>query len=200
MQSRIIDSQYIYRGIEYVFPDTLQCQLPALGQIGNHHLGVELVAAGQPRDRLEGVGRQGLAIHDAALELEQLPLVAELTDRLGGESDVPLDQGERGGAAEVVLDLGGAGLVGGQQREAILDDSEAGVGVAQPRAELGGLRDADAAVVDREDRVGVLELGAELLYYGCLLVRVQLRPAPVFWTTSEGGPADGLWRLCEAAV
>ena len=57
-----------------------------------------------------------------------------------------------------------AGLVGGEFGEPVLDDPEAGVGLAQLGAQLSGLGDADAAVVDREDRFGALDLGGDLLY------------------------------------
>ena len=57
-----------------------------------------------------------------------------------------------------------AGLVGGEFGQAVLDDPEAGVGVAQLGPQLSRLGDADAAVVDREDRFGALDLGGDLLY------------------------------------
>ena len=43
----------------------------------------------------------------------------------------------------------------------------------RPGAKLGGLRHADPAVVDREDRRRVLELGGELLDHCCLLLSVH---------------------------
>ena len=59
-----------------------------------------------------------------------------------------------------------AGLVGGEFGEPVLDDPEAGVGLAQFGAQLSRLGDADAPVVDREDRFGALDLGGDLLYGG----------------------------------
>ncbi len=56
-----------------------------------------------------------------------------------------------------------AGFVSGEFGQAVLDDAEAGVGLAQFRPQLGRLRNADPAVVDREDRLGRLDLGGDLL-------------------------------------
>ena len=56
-----------------------------------------------------------------------------------------------------------AGLLGGEFGQPVLDDAEAGVGLAQLAAQLGRLGNADAAVVDREDRLDALDLGGDLL-------------------------------------
>ena len=76
----------------------------------------------------------------------------------------PRDEGEGGRALEQLGEPLLAGLVGGEFGEPVLDDPEAGVGLAQLGAQLSGLGDADAAVVDREDRFGALDLGGDLLY------------------------------------
>ena len=55
-------------------PDPDQARQRAGDDAGE--LGVELVSGGQPRDRSEHIGFQRLPVHDPALELEQLPLVA----------------------------------------------------------------------------------------------------------------------------
>ena len=96
-------------------------------------LGVELLAAGQAGDRLEGVGVEGLAVHQAALVVEQLPLGPEPEDRLRRQRRVALDEGECRRALQMLLERFGPGRVGGAQRQPVLDDAEAGVGLAQPR-------------------------------------------------------------------
>ena len=67
----------------------------------------------------------------------------------------------------------GAGLVGGALAQRVLDDPEAGVGLAQPGAQVGDLGDRDPAVVDREDRLGGSDLLGDLVYDGCLLLFVH---------------------------
>ena len=68
------------------------------------------------------------------------------------------------GAFEQLVEARLARLVGGEFGEAVLDDPEAGIGLAQLGAQLSGLGDADAWVVDREDRFGALDLGGDLVY------------------------------------
>ena len=51
----------------------------------------------------------------------------------------------------------------GQFGEPVLDDPEARIRLTQFGAELGGLRNADPAVVDGEDRFRALDLGGDLL-------------------------------------
>ncbi len=75
----------------------------------------------------------------------------------------PRTKVERGRALQQLGQALLAGLVGGEFGEAVLDDTEAGVGLAQLRAQLGRLGDADAAVIDGEDRLRALDLGGDLL-------------------------------------
>ena len=89
-------------------------------------------------------------------------LLAKSAIAFAAITGVALDQGERGRADEQLVDALGAGLGGGELGEPVLDHLEAGVGLAQAAAQLGGLGDADPAVVDREDRLGVLEALGEL--------------------------------------
>ena len=183
-------------------------------------LGVERLAAGQEGDRGEGVGIELLPVHQPALVVEQLPLGAQAPECLGCEGGVALDEGQGGRPAEMILEHVGPGGIGGAQGQAVLDDAEAGVGIAQACTQLGRLRHADPAVVHREDRRRVLELRSELLHHCCLLLFVHfdliLRrqrkdphiggPEPVgsrgpvgLSLTCAGlldlGPADGLGRL-----
>ena len=88
-------------------------------------------------------------------------LFVEGRDRLRRLGGVAADEGERGRALEQLGEPVLAGLLGGEFGEPVLDDPEAGVGFAQLGAQLGRLRDADAAVVDREDRLGALDLGGD---------------------------------------
>ena len=80
--------------------------------------------------------------------------------RLGG---VAADEGEGGRALQQLGEPLLAGFLGGDFRQPVLDDAEAGVGLAQFRAQLGRLGNADAAVVDSEDRLRCLDLGGDLL-------------------------------------
>ena len=93
-------------------------------------------------------------------------LLGEGRDRLGDDDGVALDERERDRALKQVVDVLGPGLLGGELGEAVLDDLELGVGLAELGAELGGLGDADALVVDGEDRLGRAEILGELIDYG----------------------------------
>ena len=64
------------------------------------------------------------------------------------------------------VDVLGAGLLGGELGEAVLDDLELRVRLAELGAKLGGLGDADALVVDGEDRLSRAEILGELIDYG----------------------------------
>ena len=118
---------------------------------------IEDLAARELGDRVDVLGRQRLAVHPAALELQQrvLRAAAEVAQRLGGRGGVAADERHRRRALQELLQAVGAGLVGGTLGERVLDDAEGGVGVAQRGAQLGGLRHGDAAVVDREDGLGL---------------------------------------------
>ena len=125
-------------------------------------------------------GVERLAVHDAALVDEDVVLLGEVRDRLGGDHRVALDEGQRGRALEQAVHALGADLLGGQLREAVLDDLEGGVGLAQLAAELSRLGNADAAVVDGEDGLGVAEPGGDLLDYCCLSsVPCSFRSRPI---------------------
>src|SRR6185312_1149083 len=84
-------------------------------------------------------------------------------DRFRGRGGVATDEGEGGRALQQLGQALLAGIVGGELGQAVLDDAEAGVGLAQLRAQLSRLGDADTAVVDSEDRFGALDLGGDLL-------------------------------------
>ena len=94
-----------------------------------------------------------VAVHQAALEGQQLRGAGVVGDRLGGQRGVAAHERQRGRALRGVLQRLGAGLVGGAFGERVLDDPEGRVGLAQLGAQLGDLGDGDAAVVDREDRL-----------------------------------------------
>ena len=134
------------------------------------------VAAGEAGDRVEGLDVEPGAIHDAAAVLEHLVLLGEGRDRLGYDDGVALDQRESDRPLEQVVDVLRPGLLGGELGEAVLDDLELGVRLAELRPQLGSLRDADALVVDGEDRLGFAEVLGELIDYGCLLVALHLSP------------------------
>ena len=124
-----------------------------------HEAPVEDVAGGQLGDRVDLLGAQHVAVHPAALELEQAGGAAEVRQRLGGDGGVAADEHERGRALQVLLQRLGAGVVGGALGERVLDDAEARVGVAQLGAQLGRLRHGRAAVVDRVDGVALRATG-----------------------------------------
>ena len=95
-----------------------------------------------------------LAAHRAALELRQLVLRSERRrSPWRPAATSPLHERERGRALEQRLERLGAGLVGGALGERVLDDLQRRVGLDQLAAQVGGLRDRHAAVVDREDRL-----------------------------------------------
>ncbi len=114
------------------------------------------------------------ALHVAALEGEDVVLAVEGRDRLRRHRGVAVDEGQCGRALEQLLELVAAGLVGGELGQPVLDDPEAGVGVAQVRPKGRSLGNADAAVVDREDRLGALDLGGDVVDHGCFFVSVQV--------------------------
>ncbi len=124
------------------------------------------VAAGEARDRIEAVLIERCPVHDAAAVLEHVVLLGEGGDRLGDDDGVAFDESERDRALKEVVDVLGPGLLGGELREAVLDDLELRVGLAELGAEFGGLGDADALVVDGEDRLGRAEIFGELVDYG----------------------------------
>ena len=65
------------------------------------------------------------------------------------------------------------GLLGGALGEPVLDHAERRVGLAQLRSQLSRLGDADAAVVDREDRLGLAEALGDLVDQRCLVFLVS---------------------------
>jgi len=105
---------------------------------------------------------RGLA-HEPTLVGEDLVLFVEGGDRFRGLRGVAADEGQRGRALQQPGELLLAGFVGRQLGQAVLDDPEAGVGLAELRAQLGCLGNADTAVVDSEDRLRCLDLGGNLL-------------------------------------
>src|SRR5205085_6686813 len=142
-------------------------------------LAVEDFARGQARERADLLDVNHVAVHESALERKQLGGAGVVSDRLGGGGGVTADEGERGGAGEVVLEGDGAGVVGGAFGERVLDDFEGGVGVAELGAQLGDLRHADSAIVDGEDRVGLVYVGGDLGDRRGLLVSVHWAPVQV---------------------
>ena len=115
------------------------------GELRDHR-----VAARELCERLEVLDRDGGAVHRAALELKHLVLLAEVGDRLCGQRGIAADERERRRALEQLLEGVDARLVGRADRQAILDDSKARVGLAQLLAQVGDLGDRDSAVVNRE--------------------------------------------------
>ena len=83
-----------------------------------------------------------LAVHDAALERQQLRRAGEVGDRLGRRRRVAAHERQRRRADEQRLQAVRAGLVGGALGQRVLDDPQRRVGVAQLAAQLGGLHDA----------------------------------------------------------
>ena len=100
-------------------------------------------------------------------------LAPEGRDRLRGGDGVALDERQRGRALEQLDEVVGPGVLGGELGEPVLDDSKRRVGLGEPRPQLGGLGDADPAVVDREDRLGVAQRRRHLLDQCCFLLSVH---------------------------
>jgi hypothetical protein len=116
-------------------------------------------------------------------------LFVEGRDRFRGRGSVTPYEGESGWALQQLGQALLAGFVGGEFGQPVLDDAETGIGLAQFRAQLGGLGNGDAAIVDSKDRLRSLDLGGNLLD-GCgLFFAVHL-----FTCIGLSGlrPADGL--------
>ena len=124
---------------------------------------MEHIAGGQARDRANVIGGQRGSVQQPALELEQVERAGRVVERLGGGRGVAVDECERRRPDEHRLELLDPGFVGGPLAERVLDDPEAGVGVAELGAQVGDLRHRDAAVVDREDRLGRADLLGDLV-------------------------------------
>ncbi len=142
-------------------------------------LAVENLAGGQPRERADLVDVEWSAVHESTLERQQLGGAGVVGDGLGGGGDVAAHEREGGGPGEELLERLCADLVGGTLGERVLDDLEGGVGLAQRGAQLSDLGDGDTAVVDGEDRVGLVYVAGDLVDRDCLLVSVHGAPVPV---------------------
>jgi hypothetical protein len=132
------------------------------------------VQAGQPRDRGELLRIEGGTLHQAAAVFEDLVLAGERRDRLRGDHSIALDERERDGSVEELRELRGPRFLDRALREPVLDDAERGVRLAQVGPQLRGRGNADPAVVDGEDRLGLAEPLRDLLDCCCLLVLVHL--------------------------
>ena len=75
----------------------------------------------------------------------------------------PAHERERRGALQQFLELFGTRLVGGALGQRVLDYPQRGVGLGQPPSQLRHLLHGDAAVVDREHGLGLLDLGGHLV-------------------------------------
>ena len=126
-----------------------------------HELAVQDLARGKTGERSDLIGRKRLAVHHAALELEQVGLAPEIGQSLRGQGHVAAVGGherEGRGAVEHLLERVGARLVGSQLGQRVLDHAKTRAGVVEPRAQLGRLGHRDPAVVDGEDRLRILDL------------------------------------------
>ena len=88
-------------------------------------------------------------------------------------------------------------LVGGPDRQRVLDDPEAGVGLAQAGAQRCRLRDAQAPVVDGVDRIGGVDLLRDLVDQLCLLLFLHVCPTkkPAHGRAGERRSLSYLFRL-----
>ena len=110
--------------------------------------------------------RQGVAVHQAALERQQVGLAPEGRERLRRKGDVAAvraHERERGRSLQHLLQRLRPRLVGGALGQRVLHDPEARARLGQPRAQLGGLRHRDPSVVDGEHRLRLLDLAGHLL-------------------------------------
>jgi hypothetical protein len=156
-----------------------------------HELGLERVAGREPRDRVDLLGRQRLAVHGSALEIEQPVLAAERGDRLRCDRGVAVGKRERRRALEQLLERLRPGLVRRPRREAVLHDAERRVGLAEALAQLDGLCHGQAAVVDREDRTGRADLARYLVDDRRFLVSVHLMLGGVSNERARSGGLGG---------
>jgi hypothetical protein len=118
-------------------------------------------------------------------------LALELGERLCGQRHIAVlaDEREGGGSLEHFLEGIRAGPAGRDLRERVLDHAEAGPGVVQLHAQVGHLGDRDAAVVDREHRLRLLDLGGDLLDHGRLLFLVH--SVPLSKKPAQAGSRNG---------
>ena len=96
----------------------------------------------------------------------------------------------------------GASLVGSQLSQRVLDHAEACIGSAKLGTDRSNLGHRDAAIVDREDSLRLLDLLCDLSDRFNFLFFVHEPPNPDLWPSSR--PAGGLgWREysgCQAAA
>ena len=136
-------------------------------------LSVEDFPGGQFRQRPDLFDVERGAVHDPALEGEQLGGAGVVGDRLGRHGGVAADEGQGGGSGEEFLQDLGPDLVGGAFGEGVLDHREGGVGGAEVAPQLGDLGHGDAAVVNGEDRLAVADALCDVGDRGRLLVSVH---------------------------
>ncbi len=137
-------------------------------------LAVEHIARGQSRERAQLLDVERAAVHQAALERQQLRRACVVGDRFGGRRRVAAHERQRRRPREVLLQRVRAGLVGSAFGQRVLDDRERRVGLAQLGAQLGDLRHGDASIVDGEDRMRLIDLRRDLLDRYCLLLSVHV--------------------------
>ena len=155
-------------------------QTGGLGQIGLHRagqLGQQHLTRFQVGDLLDLGNAQRAAVHVAALDDERLVVLGELLDRLGSVDGLTLDERDRGGSDEQLVETLDARLRRGTLDQRVLGDRVGG-GFTERTAQVLEVGYRQPAVLGDERRRRVLELfgdvgnrgGLVSLGHACLLV------------------------------
>ena len=151
-----------------------------LGQIGLHRAGQhgqQHLARFQVGDLFDLGDAQCAAIHVAALDDEGLVVLGEFLDRLGGVDSLALDERDRGGPDEKLVETFDARLRRGTLDQRVLGDRVGG-GLTERTAQVLEVGNRQSAVLGDERRRRVLELFGDVgnrgglfsLGHACLLV------------------------------
>ena len=160
---------------------------------GDHadELAVEHVAGGQARERSDLLGVERLAVHQPPLNASSSVSRRKVGSALAASAASPRTNVSAVGPSSSAFSALGARLVGGALGERVLDDAEGRVGVAQPACAARPPGHGDAAVVDGEDRLGLLICSAISAIAAAFCSRFMRPPIPDFRAPS-GGAAGGL--------
>ena len=157
----------------------------APGQAGDRRgddadeLAVKDLARRELGDRGDLLGVERLAVHEAALERQQLAAwpSAKSAIALAAAAASPRTNVSAVGPSSSAFSASAPACVGRALGQRVLDDAERRVGVAQlRRAARPTCGDGDAAVVDGEDRLGLLDLIGDLSDRRSFLLSVHRPP------------------------
>src|SRR5699024_165199 len=108
------------------------------------------------------------SIEVAALDHEPGVRLGKVTQRLGSLGRFAVDERDRGGPIEVLIENGDSGFLGGNLSQRVLYPGLTDV-LTERDAQLFQLRDGETAVLGQQHSVGVLKPLFDLLDCGCLV-------------------------------